>query len=752
MEKLNFTASLSRSQGRSSYCIIFKHPVRTGNDGKPGLRVRRGLGTSNEDEARHLVEQMNLILSDSSYWSLAQQKNAEQKFDPRITSAFYDNLKPELRDSWKIRDGFIPIPGPDDGYTRTLLIGTTGAGKTTLVRQLIGTHPYDERFPSISAAKTTVCDIEVVLYDGIYRAIVTFITRERLRQYIEECVSSAIISQFENKDIKVIERKLLEHSEQRFRLSYLLGTLNSTTGFYSENELADESDFEEYSEDPQKQSIEITPEEREALHQQLKNYIERIEKLSEKVFAECSNTLEFDHEKANKEEVESFYEILEDEIYSNDEFHQLVDEIMDDVETRFEFINKGTVEKEREWPAFWTFGTENREEFIKTINKFSNNYAANFGRLLTPLVDGIRVSGPFYPKWYRNNFKLVLMDGEGLGHTTETATSLSTSITRKFSLSDAIILVDNAAQPIQAAPVAAIRSLVSSGHESKLVLCFTRFDEVNGDNLPDTESKKIHVLTSVENSLHALGKDLGKRAERAMRNALKDNIVFLSNIQKVVTDKKKFTKSELLKLADSLLSKIQPKDVREITLFYDHANLVLSIQSALQDFHEPWRAKLGLSYRTNVRLEHWSRIKALTRRLGVLGWDEYDNLRPVADLIRVLSEHAVVFINSPLRVEPTTSPEDLISEAIDNIAREIFKKLHVFVSEILFVNKVSEWNHAYSHSGYGSTRVRARGIKDIYDNAAPIPGEIPSVDSNKFLSEIRALIRTGIESGGGKIV
>lgn len=752
MEKLNFTASLSRSQGRSSYCIIFKHPVRTGNDGKTGLRVRRGLGTSNEEEARHLVEQMNLILSDSSYWSLAQQKNAEQKFDPRITSAFYDNLKPELRDFWKIRDNYLPIPGPNDGYTRTLLIGTTGAGKTTLVRQLIGTDPYDERFPSISAAKTTFCDIEIILSDGIYRSIVTFMTRERLRQYVEECVSSAIISQFENKDVKTIERKLLEHSEQRFRLSYLLGTLNSTTGSHSENELADESESEEYADDPKEQSTEITPMEREALYQQLMNYIERIDKLSEKVFAECSNTLEFDHENANKEEVESFFEILEDEIYNNDEFHQLVDEIIEDVETRFEFINKGTVEKEREWPAFWTFETENREEFIKTINKFSSNYAPNFGRLLTPLVDGIRVSGPFYPKWYQSNFKLALMDGEGLGHTTETATSLSTSITRKYDLSDAIILVDNAAQPMQAAPLAAIRSLVSSGHESKLILCFTHFDEVNGDNLPDVESKRVHVLTSVENSLHALGKDLGKRAERAMSNALKDNIIFLSNIQKFVTEKKKFTKSELLKLVGSLFSKIQPKDVREITLFYDHANLVLSIQSALQDFHEPWRAKLGLSYRTNVRSEHWSRIKALTRRLGVLGRDEYDNLKPVADLISVLSDHIRFFINNPLRVEPITSPEDLTSEAIANIAREIFKKLHEFVPEILFVSKVSEWNRAYSHSGYGSTRVRAREIKDIYDNAAPIPGEVPSIDSNKFLSEIRALIRAGIESGGGKIV
>ncbi len=39
-----------------------------------------------------------------------------------------------------------------------LLLGTTGAGKTTLVRQFLGTDPATERFPSTSTAKTTVAD------------------------------------------------------------------------------------------------------------------------------------------------------------------------------------------------------------------------------------------------------------------------------------------------------------------------------------------------------------------------------------------------------------------------------------------------------------------------------------------------------------------------------------------------------------------------------------------------------------------
>ena len=58
-------------------------------------------------------------------------------------------------DSWDIRNNEIPLPGGNnssDGYSRVLFVGTTGAGKTTIVRQLLGTDPDTERFPSISAA------------------------------------------------------------------------------------------------------------------------------------------------------------------------------------------------------------------------------------------------------------------------------------------------------------------------------------------------------------------------------------------------------------------------------------------------------------------------------------------------------------------------------------------------------------------------------------------------------------------------
>src|SRR5262249_53959042 len=146
----------------SGWCVIFRHPVCKSQDGKQQLRVRRGLGTRDEAEAKHLVSQLNEILSDPTYWNPPAKAKAEaKKFDGQIVAAFYDHLAPEPRDGWSERN-VLKLPGRADGYAIVQFVGTTGAGKTTIVRQMIGTDPVTERFPSTSAAKTTICDLEIV--------------------------------------------------------------------------------------------------------------------------------------------------------------------------------------------------------------------------------------------------------------------------------------------------------------------------------------------------------------------------------------------------------------------------------------------------------------------------------------------------------------------------------------------------------------------------------------------------------------
>src|SRR5262245_55114218 len=92
-----------------------------------------------------------------------------------------------------------------------LLVGTTGSGKTTLVRQLLGTDPETERFPSTSTGKTTIADTEFILDDGPYRAAVTFRGRDEVRDYLEECMTAAALAAYHGEGNTEVVRRLLNH-------------------------------------------------------------------------------------------------------------------------------------------------------------------------------------------------------------------------------------------------------------------------------------------------------------------------------------------------------------------------------------------------------------------------------------------------------------------------------------------------------------------------------------------------------------
>ena len=72
-----YTATKSRNAGRESWSVIFRHPARLDvSTGKPGRRVRRGLGTGNEAEANRLIDQLNEILRTEELWEPAARATA----------------------------------------------------------------------------------------------------------------------------------------------------------------------------------------------------------------------------------------------------------------------------------------------------------------------------------------------------------------------------------------------------------------------------------------------------------------------------------------------------------------------------------------------------------------------------------------------------------------------------------------------------------------------------------------------------
>lgn len=745
MSEINYKATLSGERGRSGLCMIFRHPVRKNPDGSP-KRVRRGLGTRIEADAQRLVDQMNVILGDVTFWTPQARAKAESLFDARIVDAFYHDLLPGTTDAWMLRNEIIPIPTTEEGYARARFLGTTGAGKTTLVRQIIGTNPATERFPSTSTAKTTVCDIEIVLAPGPFKAVVTFFPREQVRMLIEECaLAAATTSVFEADKLAGSASRLLEHSEQRFRLSYILGGVKETA-----EELSDEEDA---SSTPVADELpEVTEAERQAMSDQIIDYVSRIEAIAHETELHTEKELEVNLKEMEKKELDAFQELFEHELRQREGFHSLVDEILDRVEERFAALAPNGFRRDRsDWPLLWEFETGDRTEFIRTVNRFSSNYAPNFGKLLTPLVQGIRVRGPFQPDWYRDGeCKLVLMDGEGLGHTPDSSASISTNITQRLNDVDAVVLVDSAEQPMQAGPQALLRTLAASGHENKLIVCFTHFDGVKGDNLQNVSAKKQHVYKSLQNAIGSVREVLGRSAENALSRTVADRVFFVSNIQEPIKATAQMTLDELRRIIKAIQATIIPPPPAKVRPIYDVANLILCIPQAMAAFRDPWRGKLRLPSRSNVSPEHWTRIKALSRRFAEQGTYEYDTLRPVADFILRLSEHIIVFLASPLRWQPGDATEEMKRQVVDAMARRVFSDLHELGARRLFHERVKEWAAAYAHRGTGSTYERAQDIDGIYDVAAPIPGKAASENASKLVTAIMTTVKDSVGKSGGE--
>lgn len=751
---VKFKASKAKGTGRESWSIVFRHPLRKDASGKMGLRIRRGLGTTDEYEAERLTEQMNEILSDSSLWDLSARDISTSRYDSKIVSAFYDELTPKQVDYQNLRDIEMPLPTIKDDFSRVVLVGTTGAGKTTLLRQLIGSDPKKDRFPSTSPNKTTVSDMEVICSPGEYQAVVTFFELREIRLHLEDCVMAAILANVNGLDDATVAQRLLEHSEQRFRFFYVLGTPDMDQLDEDEEESWENEDGEQQG-NPLNEIL-VSEAERVEYANVLRGFLNRVGDLavfSKTMKNQLSKELGVDPQALSPNERVAIEELLDEELRQNKDFHSLVDDMVDKMAERFKTLSQGSTDYDAdEWPTVWKFSATNRDEFIESVRRLSSNYAPYFGKLLTPLVQGIRVRGPFQPKWYDSIPRLVLIDGQGIGHTASTSSSLPTHTSRKFDNCDVVLLVDSAKNPMQAGALSVMRSLAASGHISKLRICFTHVDELRGDSLPTRKSRITHVKASLNQAITYIRENLGHEVALNLDIELNDRSFFLENINQLLS-KEKHTLEQLRELVKILELSIYEDYNSEAVPFYDEANLIIAVQNATRRFHQPWNARLGYTNLSGEPAQHWTRIKALARRLAYVYDDgEYDGLRPVGELKERLMEHIRIYLNQPIRWIPSSVSDDEKKMAVDKIARKVSPELLEISTKRIWTDYLTSWSTGYEFSGKGSARDRAEIFQKIYNQAAPIPGEASTVNSHEFLIELRRIVKDAITSNGGKVL
>lgn len=753
MAKRPYRASSSETKGRSALSISFRHPLRKDPRGKVGLKIRRGLGTSDPAEAERLVGEMNELLAEPGLHSPAKRLEAARRFSPVIVAAFYDAIEAPSTDSYARRNEVLPLPGRDDKYARVLLVGTTGAGKTSLLRHLIGSHPERDRFPSTATARTTIADIEVITDAEAdeYAAVVTFFSEWSTLTNIAECIADACLAVWQAApDDKVAER-LLHHRDQRFRLSYILGSYSSDEPEDEEDDWAYEGEAEHEAELEDLEES-LTADERAELRGVLDGYIGRIHALAEQARLKLESDLEVSVEDLKGSEREAAQELFEDLVQGLPDFDDLVNDIRDDILSRFDDHVVGDLKRAGSgWPLLWAFRTTDREDFLRRIRWFSSNYAPAFGRLLTPLVEGIRVRGNFGPTFVDRSPRLVLIDGQGLGHTPDSASSVTTHITSRYADVDVILLVDSAKQPMQAAPLSVLRSVGASGHQRKLAIAFTHFDQVAGPNLRSFGDKKAHVMGAVTAGLESLREVLTSPVVNALERDLELRSFMLGWLDKPITSKSKGVVREIDRLLafcrDALLPEIQLK----ASPIYDSAGLLFAVQAGTSKFQKLWEARLGFGVLEGVKKEHWARIKALNRRVALsLDRGEYQHLKPAAELLARLSEAITKFLNEPSDWHGPPDEQER-ERAVAAVQRNVFAALSDYVAAQLLEEPLPQWMMAYEYRGGGSTHDRAHDIKAIYEEAAPVPGEVMNREAAEFLREVRKLVHKAIHDAGGEL-
>jgi hypothetical protein len=229
---------------------------------------------------------------------------------------------------------------------------------------------------------------------------------------VAECVSSACLGVVHGWSEQKVAERLLHHPDQIFRLNYVLGSYSKPSGGddwgYEGESNPDTSSFDEAS---------VSVEQQQDMQSVLEAFLPRIISLAEAAQEKTEKDLDIQFDNLSPADRDFAEEYFEEALENLPDFDHLVDDILEEILLRFK--NLPTGERRNRpggWPESWTCECDarSREDFIRRVRWFCSNYAQQFGRLVTPLVQGIRVRGPFRPRFSPEVSDIVLVDGQGL--------------------------------------------------------------------------------------------------------------------------------------------------------------------------------------------------------------------------------------------------------------------------------------------------------------------------------------------------
>ena len=568
------------------------------------------------------------------------------------------------RRSHEYREAVLPGPGPESGYRRILFLGSTGAGKTTLIRQLLGTE--GSNFPAVSVAKTTVAETEILLAPGDFYAVATFMSVDETQLLVEESAASALTSLRDGRNDAAVQRALLSHFDQRFHLRHLLGPSEAVGGA--------ELDQARW----------------------LVNALAGLRIVAGRI--DTGRALDWVAQL--------------DTLRAEPSFVTVIDGIMTEIRRRFEVVETGELKTDAAgWPHAWHLVTSERTALLHGLAPLVGNEGGSFGRLLTPLVNGLRVRGPFHPEWAPEVPYLMITDTEGMGHTPDTAAALSSRLLDAADRADRIVVVDNALVPGQAATAAAIRQLAEAGHTAKLAVCFTHLDLVKGPNMSSEQSRRDFLRVCLDQVIGAAGEHLGPSLRFTLQRRLDEHVYFVGRPQNAGhPDETDPWVGQLRRLLRSLRKGAAPLSMPGPRLSYRREDMVRAVEAGVIEFRDQALRRAGHAVDDPRERRWW---KSFSRRLTLQIGEEMDGFRPVPELARAISNAVRSAAEQPVDVAGAPLGDVTTPEMIDLFIRRVHTRIRGLGQRWLIDEAVLDWERLGQGLGFEEGEVqRLRGLLD----------------------------------------
>ena len=293
--------------------------------------------------------------------------------------------------------------------------------------------------------------------------------------------------------------------------------------------------------------------------------------------------------------------------------------------------------------------------------------------------------------------------------------------------SDAILLIEESKKPFVGGGKSALKSIFQRGYGDKLILLFTKLDEVEpyDSDDPDDDDRIEDVrdgLTNVLASLREEGQDIELN---------EGQILYLGGVQHEGISEKGSKCINYIFGQARELSRFQRSFVAPI---YDFEMLSAFLVESTKKFNDLYKEMLSH--------QHWKTVEAFNRRMD-MGIDGFRMFVPITDFEEKLNEEIEAFISHPVSWEQEVS-DTLKKESLNGIRRQFNKLVIDFARQEIIEAPQNDWRKAYSYSGRGSTFLRRADIEAILERS--VPPFATSQRVKEFKDGVKRILKTAISN------